>query len=152
MNKVLRFVAAASFGMAAAGAAHAQTATANFTVSANVQGACIVAATDLAFGNYLANAGTPTDSTSTVTVTCTTGTGYAVGISGGATGRSMTGPGGALLGYSMFNEAARTTAFGVSGATGNGVGQAYTVFGRVPALQFVPIGNYTETVTVQVAY
>ena len=152
MNRVLRVLVAVGFSMAAAGAAQAQTATANFTVSANVQGACIVAATNLAFGNYLANATTPTDSASTVTVTCTTGTGYAVGISGGATGRSMTGPGGALLTYGMFNEAARTTAFGVTGATGNGVGQAYTVFGRVPALQFVPVGAYSEIVTVNVAY
>ena len=52
----------------------------------------------------------------------------------------------------MYNEATRLNAFSVTGVTGNGAGQAYTVYGRVPALQFVPVGNYTETVTVLVAY
>jgi spore coat protein U-like protein len=152
MKSLTRVLAVAAFCMVTAGAAQAQTATANFTVSANVQAACLVAATDLAFGNYLATATTPTDSTSTVTVTCTAGTGYSVGIVGGATGRSMTGPGAATLNYGMYNEAARSTAFSIPTATGTGAGQAYTVYGRVPALQYAAAGNYTETVTVQVAY
>jgi spore coat protein U-like protein len=63
----------------------------------------------------------------------------------------MAGPGG-NLNYGMFNEVGRTTAFGVVGATGSGLAQAYTVFGRVPTAQFVTAGAYSAIVTVTVTY
>lgn len=150
MRKITKALAVAAFGMAAAGAAQAQSAQVNFQVTANVLNACTVLATDLVFGDYLASAAKT--STSSVTVTCTNGTGYNVAITGGSTGRAMTGPGGATLNYAMYNDAGFTTAFGVAAAVGNGAGQAYTVHGRVPAAQFVTAGAYSETVQVVVAY
>lgn len=150
MRKIMKTLAVAAFGLAAAGAANAQSATSNFQVTANVLDACTVAATDLVFGDYVASAAKT--STSTVTVTCTNGTNYSVGITGGSSGRAMTGPGGATLNYAMYNDAGFTTAFGVAAAAGNGAGQAYTVHGRVPAAQFVTAGAYVETVQVVVAY
>jgi len=150
MKKLAKVLAVAAIGVAAAGAANAQQATANFTVSANVLNACSVAASDLVFGDYVASAAK--DSSSTVTVTCTNGTGYSVGITGGATGRFMSGPGGATLGYGMFSDPGRTVTFNVASASGNGLGQAYPVYGRIPAFQYVAAGAYTETVTVLVAY
>lgn len=151
MNKWTRALATAAFGLAAAGAAQAQTATTTFQVTADVQAACSVAATDLIFGNYLASALTPLDSTSTITVTCTNGTTYGVGVGATPMARTMAGPGG-NLNYGMFNEIGRTTAFGVVGASGNGAGQAYTVFGRVPAGQFLTAGAYSAIVDVTVTY
>jgi spore coat protein U-like protein len=151
MNKLIKALAVAAFGLFAAGAAKAQTATTNFQVTATVQAACSVAATDLVFGNYLASAAGPTDSTSTITVTCSNGTNYAVGVGATPMARTMAGPGG-NLNYGMFNEAARSTAFGVAAASGSGAGQAYTVYGRIPAGQFLQAGNYSDTVTVTVTY
>jgi spore coat protein U-like protein len=151
MTKLIKLLAVVAFGWLAAGAAQAQTATTTFQVTANVQAACSVAATDLVFGNYLASAAGPTDSTSTITVTCSNGTTYGVGVGATPMARTMAGPGG-NLNYGMFNEAGRTTAFGVAGASGSGSGQAYTVYGRIPAGQFLTAGNYSATVTVTVTY
>lgn len=151
MNKWTKALAIAAFGFAAAGAAQAQTATTTFQVTATVEEACSVAATDLVFGSYLATAALALDSTSTITVTCSNGTGYGVDVGATPMARTMAGPGG-NLNYGMFNEIGRTTAFGVVGASGNGAGQAYTVFGRVPPGQFLTIGAYSATVTVTVTY
>jgi spore coat protein U-like protein len=150
MTKFTKFALAAALALGAA-AAQAQTATTTFTVSADVQESCSVAATNLAFGNYLATAVAPLDTTSTITVTCTNGATYDVDVGATPMNRNMTGPGG-NLNYGMFNEVGRLTAFGVAAATGSGAAQAYTVFGRVPIAQFVTAGNYTATVTVTVTY
>lgn len=150
MTKFTRLALAAALTLGAA-AAHAQTATTTFTVSADVQSACSVAATNLVFGNYVATAVAPLDTTSTITVTCTNGATYGVDVGATPMSRNMVGPGG-NLNYGMFNEAGRTTAFGVSGATGSGGAQPYTVYGRVPTAQFVSAGAYSATVTVTVTY
>jgi spore coat protein U-like protein len=150
MKKFTKLVLAAALTVGAA-AAQAQTATTTFTVSADVQESCSVAATNLVFGNYLATAGAPLDTTSTITVTCTNGATYGVDVGATPMNRNMTGPGGNLT-YGMFNEVGRTTEFAVSGASGSGSAQAYTVFGRVPAGQFVTAGAYSALVTVTVTY
>lgn len=153
MKRLTKVLAVAAFGMAAAGSAQAQTATTTFQVTANVLSSCTVSATNLVFGDYSASLGAPLDSTSTITVTCSNGLPYAVGVGAGADARTMARTlGGGSLNYGMFSEAARSTAFAVTGASGSGVGQAYTVYGRVPVGQFVPTGNYTDTVNVTVTY
>jgi spore coat protein U-like protein len=70
----------------------------------------------------------------------------------------MTGPGAAVLGYSLFSDAARTVNWGqtigtdtVTG-TGNGSAQAITVYGQATAGQFVAPGAYTDTITATVTY
>jgi spore coat protein U-like protein len=151
MKKFTKLALAAALTVGAA-AAQAQTATTTFTVSADVQESCSVAATNLAFGPYLATAAVPLDTTSTITVTCTNGATYGVDVGGTPMARTMAGPGAATLNYGMFNEVGRTTAFGVAGATGNGAAQGYTVYGRVPTAQFVTAGPYSATVTVTVTY
>lgn len=137
------------------------TATAVFTVTAVVAKDCGVSATNLAFGTY---SGTPINSTSTISVTCTNTTSYNVGLNAGlatgatVTNRSMTGPGSALLGYKLFSNPGYTTNWGntvgtntVAG-TGNGATQPLTVYGQVPAGEFVTPGSYTDTITVSVTY
>lgn len=151
MKKLVKVLAVTAFGLTAAGASHAATSQATFQVTANVSAACSVTANDLAFGAYSATALVPTDNSSTITVTCTNGTGYGVDVGPTPTVRTLAGPGG-NLNFGMYNDSNRTVGFGVTGATGTGVGQDYTVYGRIPVGQFVQTGAYTATVTVTVTY
>jgi spore coat protein U-like protein len=156
---------AAGIGVLALGlgsnSAFAATATTTFSVTANVVSTCAVSATTAAFGPYT---GTTTDTTATVTVTCSNLTTYNVGLSAGlATGatvttRAMTGPSATLLNYGLFQDSAHSVNWGdtvgtdtVAG-TGNGLGQSLTVYGQVPAGQFVESGAYTDTITATVTY
>jgi len=158
-------LAVASLGFLALGLAPmpgvAATATTTFAVTATVQATCVVSATALPFGTYTA---VVANATSTVSVTCTNTTPYNVGLNAGlATGatvttRKMTGPASALLGYSLFSDAARTVNWGqtigtdtVTG-TGNGSAQVLTVYGDVAAGQYVAPGSYTDTITATVTY
>jgi spore coat protein U-like protein len=66
--------------------------------------------------------------------------------------------GGATVGYALYSNAGRTTNWGntvgtdtVSG-TGNGTGQALTVYGRVPPQSTPAPGAYSDTITVTVTY
>ncbi len=133
-----------------------------------------VSATALAFGNYDPAALTPKDSTSTVTVTGTvTGIGilvtlsYTVGLSAGSAGtiasRQMVGPNpGTPLGYNLYTTNARATVWGTSNFSdgysalatvgGTVVPRNYTVYGRIPAGQYVAPGSYGSTITVTVTY
>lgn len=145
-----------------AGTAEAATASSTFAVTSTVQATCTVTSgTNLAFGIYT---GTQATATTTVSVACTNTTAYQVGLNAGtATGatvatRKMTGPSSAVLSYSLFRDASRTQNWGntagtdtVSG-TGDGTTQAITVYGAVPAGQFVAPGSYADTIVVTVTY
>lgn len=141
--------------------ADAATVTTTFAVTATVVATCLVSATPLGFGNYT---GLVDPASSTVTVTCTNTTPYNVGLSAGlATGatvttRSMTGPAAALLGYGLFSDAGHTTNWGLTigtdtvTGTGNGAAQPITVFGQIPAAEFVAPGAYADTITATVTF
>lgn len=129
-------------------------------MTATVAATCLLSATNLAFGTY---AGVQAEITSTITATCTNTTPYTVGLSAGSGGasvttRAMTGPGAALLNYAMFRDSARTLNWGNTaptdtlGGTGNGNAQALTVYGRIPAGQFVAPGAYTDTITATITF
>jgi spore coat protein U-like protein len=136
------------------------TATTQFSVTATADKSCSISATALSFGSYT---GALVDSTSTVTATCSSTTTYTVGLNQGTatgatvTNRSMTGPGSALLHYSLFTNPTHTTNWGnssgswVSG-TGNGSAQALTVYGQIPAAQYPTPGNYSDTIVATVTY
>lgn len=139
----------------------AATATTTFAVTATIEATCVVSATPMAFGTYT---GVVANSTSTVSVTCTNTTPYDVGLdSGTATGatvstRKMAGPGGALLNYALYSDSSRTVNWGntvstdtVAG-TGNGTAQAITVYGKIPAGQYLAPGSYADTITATVTY
>jgi len=141
--------------------AEAATATTTFAVTATVAATCLISATPLGFGSYT---GVVDPATSTLTVTCTNTTPYNVGLSAGlATGatvttRSMTGPASALLGYGLFSDAGHTTNWGVTigtdtvTGTANGAAQPITVFGQIPAAEFVAPGAYADTITATVTF
>jgi spore coat protein U-like protein len=137
------------------------TVTSQFNVKATVVVACNVAATPLDFGTY---AGTLISASSTIFVTCTNTTAYNVGLNAGTasgatvTTRSMTGPGGASLGYKLFRDSGHSHNWGntvgtdtVAG-TGTGTAQSLIVFGQIPAGENVAPGAYSDTIIATVTY
>lgn len=137
--------------------------TTNFDVTATVLDDCSVTATDLAFGNYSASTGAPVDATSTIQVTCTPGSAYTVLLDGGTTAadvtaRAMTDGTHNLL-YGLYTTSGRTTVWGdgtggtaTQSGSGNGSAQSLTVYGRIPAGQFVAGGSYRDTIGVTVNF
>jgi len=141
----------------------AATTTSTFTVSITLAATCTInSASTLNFGTQgvlSANV----DQTSTIQVTCTNTTPYNIGLDAGTgsgatvTTRKLT-SGGATVNYSLYSDTGRTTVWGTTigtdtvAATGNGTGQNYTVYGRVPPQTTPAPGTYTDTITVTVTY
>ena len=143
--------------------AQEQTVSTTFRVSARVEAVCEVTATDLAFGTYSAQAGTPLQAQTTLRATCTPGMTYNVGLDQGTspgatvTARKMV-SGTQQLSYQLYTDASRNAVWGntpgTDTVTGSGTGIAvdHTVFGAVPAAQLVQAGDYQDTVTVRIYY
>ena len=146
-------------------AAQAATTTTTFQVTATVNSACIVSATNLVFGVYAPSAAAH-DDTSTISVTCTKGTAYDVGLDAGvAAGATVTtrqmkhATLADLINYSLFSDASRTVNWGntvstdtVHVASATGSAESHTVYGRIATGQYVTAGNYADTITVTVTY
>ncbi|NCU10725.1 MAG: spore coat protein U domain-containing protein [Sphingomonadaceae bacterium] len=157
-------MAAALCGLTSAEMAQAATAQTTMGISATVLNACIVSATDMAFGTYDPTSASATDSTSSINVTCTIGTSFSVGLNAGSTaGASVTArqmaSGSDRLNYALFSDAARTTNWGntpgtntPAPTTATALPATLTVYGRIAAQQNVPAGSYTDTVTITVTY
>jgi spore coat protein U-like protein len=139
----------------------AATTPSTMDVTTTVQATCLNTVTPLAFGVYT---GALSQITATITVTCTNTTPYAVGLSAGlapsatVTTRALTGPASALLNYTLTSDAGYSVNWGVTSGTdtvagtGNGAGQAITVYGQEAAGQYVAPGTYTDTITATVTY
>ena len=163
MNKqILKSTLIAAAGLLFANSAMAATDTDTFLVTATVANSCLVSATDLNFGAY--DPAAVKDGTSTITVTCTAQTPYTIGLDAGqhfATTRAMIGDDTAttLLKYELYTESGHGTIWGelLSGTTVANSSLAggaldYTVYGQIPASQYVPAANYADTITVTVDY
>lgn len=138
---------------------------------------CSVAATGVNFGAYDISLAAPDDSTGDVTVTCSyvppggatdinLQAALSQGISGSYSPRQMaSGP--ARLNYNLYLDTARisiwgnglsgtgiaTASFKVGPGVGNGTRTAqFPVYGRVPALQVVGMGGYSDTIVVTVTF
>ena len=157
-------LALATYLLTSSTASFAGQAGTSFTVSATVLDACSVTASDLAFGNYLPTNGSAVTATSTVEVTCTSGSDYTIALDGGTTttdvsARAMTDGASHNLEYGLYTTGGYTTLWGdgtgstaTQGGTGNNLAQEYTVYGQLPAGQFVPAGSYTDMVGVTVNF
>jgi len=138
----------------AATAAPLQT---TFQVTASIPGTCSAAtATELAFGDYL---GGQNDQTGVITVTCAADTPYRVGLNDGANysapNRRMRHGTADYLNYELYRDAGRTSRWGNDDSsdvhmTSDGTAQDINVYGRMPAGQTGPIGDYADTITVTV--
>jgi spore coat protein U-like protein len=162
MRYFLASILTASFSIAW-GDAKAATATGSFNVQVTIAATCVVtSATNLNFGTQGVLAAN-IDQTNTITVTCTNTTPYNIGLDKGLNGSSVTtrqmkSGGGALINYALYSDSGRTTNWGNTvgtdtvAATGNGSGQAYTVYGRIPPQTTPAPAVYTDTITVTVTY
>ena len=130
-----------------------------------VEAACTISATGVNFGLYDVFAPMPTDSTGSVTYDCEpSDKNIRITLSSGVGGtflpRSLTN-GSDLLAYNLFTDAALTSIWG----DGTGGSNFYyknnphpvkptvlTIYGRIPALQDVGTGSYTDTVIVTVDF
>jgi spore coat protein U-like protein len=69
------------------------------------------------------------------------------------TNRSMTGTSSALLGYALYSDTGRTVNFATTASiTGSGAAQPITIYGQIPAGEYVAPGSYTDTITATVTY
>jgi spore coat protein U-like protein len=140
--------------------ARAATTNTTFTVSVAVPATCVISATALSFVAYT---GVVDVAASTISMTCSNTTNYNVGLNAGLTSgatvstRRMS-SGANFISYSLYSDTNHTLNWGqtvgtdtVTG-TGNGTAQVLTVYGRVPAGQFVTPGNYGDTVIATVTY
>lgn len=132
--------------------------------NATVPGSCNVNVNDLSFGvrTTLVSA---VDASTTMSVTCTVGTAYDIRLDGGVINSDVNNrfmgldglpPG--VIRYQLYRDAGRSQVWGDTGttdvnATGTGVPQPFTVYGRVPA-QPTPLeaGDYEDSVTATVTY
>lgn len=154
---------AAALCLLAPTVAVASMATSTMAVSATVVASCTVATTSMSFGTY--NSAT-LSGTATVTATCSNTTPYNVGLNAGtANGATVTtramfvsGTPAVVLNYGLYSNSGHTTNWGMTvgtdtvSGTGNGSGQAITIYGQIPASQLVAPGSYTDTITATITY
>jgi len=148
-------------------AAQPTTAQSSIEVSATVAGTCTLSTTPMNFGSY--DSSNEATAVSTILVTCTNGLEPEVHLDQGqnplsgstleAPQRSMvssTLPAGTLA-YGIYQDQ-NNTVWGSDGTsqsftpTSNGADTGLTAYGKIPAGQNAPVGNYSDTVAVTVAY
>ena len=139
---------------------------------------CTVSATPLVFGAYDPLSPGVVDGTSQVTVTCNVNSilgllgaqvqvNYELALGGGTSGDPSARAMSSALHYRLYLDAARTVPWG-DGSNGTGTitgshimiavlnpqpaSTTYTVYGRVPARQVVPVGSYVDAITVTLTY
>lgn len=134
------------------------------TSSARAAGSCsIFTWSSVAFGTYDVMSSSPLDSTGAVLLTCDSAvTSITVDLSRG--NASTFNPrymlnGSARLNYNLFLDAARTTLWGDGTGGSSHYGPVYppglvflTIYGRIPALQDLPAGSYTDTIVATVNF
>lgn len=160
-HRVILPVCIATALIVAQSTAQAQTSTQNFNVTATVQATCVVFTNNLSFGTYVPTA--LKDGSAELAVTCTNTTPYNVRLSAGGSGniaaRTMAGTAPvATLGYNLYRDAGRAQVWGVTdntdtvSGTGTGGSVNITIYGRIPAGQYVPPQGYTDTITATVSF
>ena len=155
----------------AATTAFAGTKTANIAVTANINPACTIAATPMAFGTYDplgVNSTTELDHTSVVTVQCVDELPAVITLDEGlykATGSTPATPLRQMqcldydqeyLAYFLYQDASHTQAWGANASavsiTADGSSHDYTVYGVIPPGQVQEDGGFADTVVATVSY
>ena len=164
MHKSLMAPIGTGLLLAVCGSAAAATKTDTFDVTANVVGNCFVTATDLNFGDF--DGGTALSETSTITVRCSANHGYTLKLNAGDAGSFAPRKMDNALEYNLYTSVAKNTIWGDGGGTtgtvsgvGGGLGMPnaiqHTVYGELfdnAANDAVPVGAYSDTITVTVEY
>ena len=135
-----------------------------FTASATVPASCkIDVVNNLNFGTVPGLINNNNDQTTSLSFTCTKTTPWKVSLDGGlhvdgTTRRMQLGATNNYVQYELYRDSGHNLRWGNTldvdtvNSTGTGSSQSLTVYGRVPAPQSVPSGNYSDTVTVTITY
>jgi spore coat protein U-like protein len=133
------------------------------TVTLVIESGCALTANDLEFGTATVLTSAVTANTS-LSITCTSGTPYNVGIDAGTvtgsttTTRLMTGGDSETVSFTLWQDAALSTAWGAEqdtdtyAGTGTGAAQSVTVYGQVPAQTTPSASTYSTTLTASVYF
>ena len=162
----------ALFVLGSVASVQAATNTGSMTVTANVETACTVSASPMAFGTVVP--GATKETTATVTAHCTTGTPYTVNLGDGLNHVTTGGTSGDQyrrrmaattfrLPYVIYIDAARTTEIAASAVAlnnlltttvGNGANQDVMIYGRIKAaeIESQEPGSYIDTVIVTIGF
>ncbi len=135
----------------------------SFDVRASVAPSCeVLTANDLQFGSNAGAISATLDNASSIALTCRRGTAWTLSLDdgqnfSGGTRRMRLGTSANYVAYQLYRDSGRTTPWGATGAgvaTGTGTGSAASqaVYGRVPAPQNVPAGQYQDVITVTITY
>jgi spore coat protein U-like protein len=132
-----------------------------FALTAHQGHACTLNVTGVNFGSYDVFSNAALDSTGNIDVNCPSGIGYSVALTAGGgthTQRVMSG-GAHTLNYNLYIAANRAVVWGdaTSGTvtvngTGIGVSVNHAVYGRIPALQNVHPGSYSDIIIVELTF
>lgn len=120
---------------------------------------CHISTPGLAFGNYDVFNSVSTNGTGTINVSCDAPTNYTIALSAGQgtfAARTMMN-GRNPLGYNMYSNLSYTTVWGDGSAgtvtvTGITATPTQTVYGRIPAQQNLPIGNYSDNIMMTLSF
>ena len=132
-----------------------------FALTAQQGHACTLNVTGVNFGSYDVFSNTPLDSTGNIDVNCPSGVGYSIELSegGGTHTQRVMGSGAHRLNYNLYTAANRAVVWGdaTSGTvtvngTGIGVNVNHAVYGRIPALQNVHAGSYSDIIIVELTF
>jgi len=135
-----------------------------FTANATVPASCVIEiANNLNFGTVPGLINNNNDQTTSLSFTCTKTTPWKVSLDDGlnvtgTTRRMRLGATSNYVQYELYSDSARSQRWGNTldidtvNNTGTGSSQSLTVYGRVPAPQSVPSGDYSDTVTVTITY
>ena len=151
--KKISIVAAAAVLAATAAPAYADTQTGDLNVSLNVvKGCSLDMPAGLDFGaKTIVGGGTGATANATVNVTCTTGTSYTLsannGLNASGAQRRLSSGGGTPVFVNY------TLTFPTATQTATGVPQGQTFTGDIaPTVSAVPVGIYTDKVTVTLTF
>ena len=132
-----------------------------FALTAQQGHACTLNVTGVNFGSYDVFSNSALDSTGNIDVNCPNGVGYSMSLTagGGPHTQRVMNSGAHRLNYNLYTSANRAVVWGdaTSGTarvngTGIGVSVNHGVYGRIPALQNVHPGSYSDTIAIMINF
>ena len=132
-----------------------------FALTAQQGHACTLNVTGVNFGSYDVFSNSALDTAGNIDVNCPSGVGYSIELSegGGTHTQRVMNSGAHRLNYNLYTAANRAVVWGdaTSGTvtvngTGIGVSVNHGVYGRIPALQNVHAGSYSDIIIVELTF
>ena len=132
-----------------------------FALTAQQGHACTLNVTGVNFGSYDVFSNSALDTTGNIDVNCPSGVGYSMALTagGGTQTQRVMGSGAHTLNYNLYTTANRAVVWGdaTSGTvtvngTGIGLSVNHGVYGRIPALQNVRAGSYSDMIIVELIF